>query len=159
MRLCLGKGKDSRGLRHTQLSSRLSFPPEQSLYLSHEILGKKGLFQKSAALRQGREVLDHLLGVTRHEEEFYIRAEGFRLAFKLDAVHVRHHDVAYHEMDRTRLLPKNLYGFCAISCRIHLVPSPLQRKAKQPSKRRLVLHNQDRLPHTPLCRGLWRDMD
>src|SRR5439155_18378558 len=54
--------------------------------------------------------------------------------------------------------PENLHGLCSISCRMHLVPSSLQRRAEQPPKLRCVLHDQDRLAPTLLCRGRWCDL-
>src|SRR5207245_5804168 len=81
---------------------------EQLSYLTCQFIGKKGLFEKSATLRQRLALLDCLFGVARHEEKLHIRAQGCDSLFELKAVDVRHHDIAHHKRNLVLVLPEDL---------------------------------------------------
>ena len=106
-----------------------------------QLIRKKGLFQKRAALQRRLVLLDYLFGVARHEKEFHIRAQGCDLLFELKAVDVRHHNIAHDSIDLVRVLPEDLDGLCTVFCCKQLVPTSLEGQAEQPPKRRFVFHD------------------
>lgn len=73
-------GRVCQGFRavsgHRRVSPGGSLSSEQVSDLTCQFIGKKGLFQTSAALQYRLALLDYLLGVARHEKEFHILAQG-----------------------------------------------------------------------------------
>jgi hypothetical protein len=78
-------------------------------------------------MRQEIFGVDDFFRVARHKEEFRIGAKRRSSLSQLQAIHMRHHDIAQHQVDLARLSLTDFNGFRTVLCRQYFIAASLKR--------------------------------
>ena len=101
----------------------------------------EGLLQEPLALAEHPVVLDHVVGVARHEERLHAGPQGADVPRELAAVHPGHHDVGEQQLER--LLAQAIVSREPVVERGHVVARVLERLGEEATHVVVVFREED----------------